>query len=175
MRIRIFDLPKSLLLLYLYNHVKQQGVAFDNMPAARLIGSKFKQGTHKEAASQIKARESSQNFYFNYIDLGAGPRILKVNLSNEEVDFSDYDHFHGKGKALEVIHRLDLDILEASKPKTSYYLWGGITDSYKNEESRYLAIRQLLMDNKNMRVVEEDPKKINFGMVSPMRLHQARL
>lgn len=174
MKIRIFGLDKAIVLLNLYNNAKQQGSVFDNMPAARLIGSKFKPGTYSMAVEKLNAAEASRNFNFEYLDLGSGPRVLKVDLENEVVDFTQYDYFHGKGLALEVIHQLDLAQLDASKPKPTYYFWGEITEFYRCEHDQYSRLRELLVKKKQSRVVEETHKIVDYGMVTGKGLFRSK-
>jgi hypothetical protein len=48
----------------------------------------------------------SGRYYFDYVDLGSGPRPLKVNLSGSEFDSSSYDEYHGDGLAASIISNL---------------------------------------------------------------------
>lgn len=104
MKLKIMALDLPLLLLSLYNAAKQQGVAYNNRPAARLIGIKFKDGDLAISRSLIESTGMQADLlFFNYVDLGAGIRPIKVNLGVTVADFSEYDYHHGVGTAQQVI------------------------------------------------------------------------
>lgn len=79
-------------------------------------------GNYEKAINEIEQRNN--NLYFDYVDLGGGPRSLKVDLSGFEFESSDYDEYHGEGLAKQVI-----DGLIRSK----------MIESHKNEESGSFA------------------------------------
>lgn len=53
-----------------------------------------------------KAKSLIEQTYFDYIDLGAGKRYLGINLSDYEVDTSEYDRHNGVGLGEKVIGQM---------------------------------------------------------------------
>jgi len=113
MRFNIFGIDKSVLLLSLYNNAKQQGVAYDNMPAAKHIGLLLKHGKLENAEALLEYRMESDNYYFDYINLGSGPKVIQVDLGVHEPDFSKYDFHHGEGLAKKIVSTLRDKYIEA--------------------------------------------------------------
>jgi hypothetical protein len=97
-RILIIGLKKADVLLHLYNNAKGGN-----------IGGK---GELKEAEEVIK--ESGHDRY-DYVDLGAGPRSIKVDLSGFDFDSTAYDLDYGEGSAQQAMYELSNSIIAESQ------------------------------------------------------------
>ena len=106
MKLDIGAIPKQLLLLQLYNKALYQAPKYDVMPAIRQTVAGKKGGMDLLAAMAIREKAKTHQYDFSKIDLGEGLRDLHVDLTNFEVDFAQYDEFHGAGTAESVVREL---------------------------------------------------------------------
>jgi hypothetical protein len=111
MKLLIVGIHKADLLLALYNNARCQGKAFDSTPAMKMIGRMMLPAKHEDAEKLLKEREASNNYYFDYIDLGMGSRPLKVNLGEFEPDFERYDEYNGAGLAEKIVNNIRSQII----------------------------------------------------------------
>ena len=122
MKIIILGLHKADVLLALYNHAKFAGNDFEAQPLLKVIYENNPCGCIKSAHELIDNALKRNEFYFDFIDLGAGLRPLKVDLSGFYFESSSYDNFHGfDGYAGKVIDQLRAAIVAKLKepPKDS--------------------------------------------------------
>ena len=104
MKVNIEGLSTSDVLLALYNNAGFKGTGFSNQSnMMQLLFSMAPKGRLARAKELIR---DSKNYYFDYVDLGAGPRPLKVDLSNNEFDPHLFDRDHGIGAAEKAISDL---------------------------------------------------------------------
>jgi len=115
MKLDIVAIPKPLLLLQLYNNALYQNPRFDLVPTIRQKVAGKSNGTFIVAHYLIKGKQDSHKYRFTEVDLGAGHRDLNVDLTNFEVDFTQYDDLHGKGTAFKVIKELRESIASQSE------------------------------------------------------------
>lgn len=120
MKVEIVGLDKADVLLNLYNNAKFAGEDF----ASQLMLKKvmYRLGKPEAAKAAVDEAFDTGHFYFDYIDLGAGPRLLHINLSGFDFDSTYYDRAHGHdGYAAEIIDRLRATMIEQCKdePKDS--------------------------------------------------------
>lgn len=114
---------KADVLLALYNNAKYAGPGFASQPMMKIMYRM----SHFGNAEAAQAAIASGQEYFDYIDLGAGPRPLKVRLSGFDFDSSSYDRDHSHdGYAGEVIDQLRTTMIEqlqeAPKDSLAYLL-----------------------------------------------------
>ena len=113
--VSIAGIPKVDLLLNLYNNALCQGTAFDNTPQMKVMGKMMAgMAGNKEKAVAILATGKK---YFDYEDLGAGPRPLKFRLYESEIEASQYDEYNGKGLASKVVKGMREEIEQTSRSK----------------------------------------------------------
>jgi len=148
MKIEIVGLSKADVLLNLYNNAKFAGEGFASQPMMKVMYRMNPFGKSEAADAAIEKAIKNNDFYFDYIDLGAGPRPLKVDLSGFDFDSTNYDRNHGHdGYAAEIIDRLRAAVIEQCKdaPKDSIgFLLSQIglafkakTDSKKSDDSAH--------------------------------------
>lgn len=83
MTISIQDLPRAYVLLALYNNALYRGKAFKHMPALNFMASMSGNGTQVKAEQLVnELQQKNQSFYFKEVNLGAGPRLLEVDLQS---------------------------------------------------------------------------------------------
>lgn len=106
MKLLIIGLRKSDVLLALYNKALYQGKNYKLQPMVQKLVLMNGDG-NSEAAEKIMAeRMDKNNFYFDEVDLGAGPRRLKVDLGGFDFDPKSYDSDHGDGVAAAALSNL---------------------------------------------------------------------
>jgi hypothetical protein len=122
MKIMIVGLNKADVLLALYNNAHCEGPAMSHAPMMKMMSRMMPPATIETAQKEIDARFKSHNFHFDYVDLGGGPKSLKLDLSGFEFDSSQYDEYHGKDLAEKVINSLRTQYTSALKdaPKQSF-------------------------------------------------------
>lgn len=104
--ILICGLLKADVLLALYNHAKYGGIAYVSNPVMRKLGRMSRNGSLEKAKQIISERHKSERWYFEEVDLGEGPRQLKVDLGDIEFDAEEFDKAHGEGQAARAISAL---------------------------------------------------------------------
>ena len=110
-KIEIVGLNKADILLALYNNARFQGK--ENPPTRKSMGILSVPGKIEKAKIEIGRCIKEDNYFIDYIDLGAGPRPLKVDLRGCEFDPGQYDKIHGViGYAENVIRQLEIAILK---------------------------------------------------------------
>lgn len=100
------------ILLALYNNAKYQGAKYALDSEMQKLGRMSSNGSLEKASQLVLERMKSGPWYFDTIDLGEGPRELKVQLGLKDVSFNaeDFDNAHGEEAAasamqdLRVIH-----------------------------------------------------------------------
>lgn len=106
MKVSIIGIEKAAVLFELYNHARYAGKDFEGHIMQK-IGTFPAPGKQDIAIETIKRCEKSGNFYFGYINLGAGDKPLRVDLSGEEFDSTAYDNMHGyEGYAEKIVAQL---------------------------------------------------------------------
>ena len=121
--VEIVGLSKTDVLLALYDHAKFAGKAFQTQPMLKIMANMAPQGNRAMAEKLVNEAFCNDNFYFDYIDLGAGPRPIKTDLSGFEFDSTQYDYYHGdKGYAASIINQLRAAYVRQfkNKPKDSF-------------------------------------------------------
>lgn len=110
--VSIIGLHKARVLSALYNGALYKAPKFDMQPAIRQRATQRKTTpfVRQVIANQL-IKEKSQygdhpRYKFGTIDLGDGPRELAIDLSNYEIDVSEYNALHGDGAAQQVISDL---------------------------------------------------------------------
>jgi len=102
MKIGIQGLNKALVLAALYDGAFDQ--AIHSAP-----GEKTSSIDKRKFAEQLlkgRPQSSSRSDYsFDTVDLGDGPRKLAVDLSDAEIDVSEYDALYGEGAAQKTIEK----------------------------------------------------------------------
>src|ERR1700733_15370929 len=113
MKILTFAINRNELLLALYNNARCQGSAYDSHPEMKRRGAMAVSANLDDAKKIFAQRDSSptKDYYFYDIDLGNGVRLLKVDLNQDEPDFSEYDRLHGKDLAETIINDLRSNII----------------------------------------------------------------
>ena len=87
--VSIVGLNKADVLLALYNNAKFGGEGFKSQPQMQILVMMSGNGTMEAAKKLI----NNGTYNFDYVDLGAGPRPLKVNLSGFEFNSFCYATF----------------------------------------------------------------------------------
>lgn len=95
MQVEIVGLNKADVLLILYNNAKFAGKPFESQPMLHAKHRENPFGNKEAAEAAIQKAVECNDFDFDDIDLGAGPRPLKVNLSGFDFDSERYDEYHG--------------------------------------------------------------------------------
>ncbi len=106
MKINIIGLDKADVLLALYNNAKFNGSGFASQPMMKILASMAPPVKVEAARKEIEKCSKTGRYKFDYVDLGSGPRPIKVDLSGFEFDSSSYDQDHGDGLAVTVISNL---------------------------------------------------------------------
>lgn len=107
MKVEIGGLHKADVLLALYNNAKFNGQGFASQPMLRVLANMAPPANREAAVAAIDSLVGSHNGYFDYVNLGRGPRPIKVNLSEFDFDPTLYDRDHGSvGYAAEIIGQL---------------------------------------------------------------------
>lgn len=103
MNVNIADLSKEEVLLALYNNALFCGAEYTNQPRFNVLALTLGRGKKELAQSLIESGQLS----FDYIDLGAGSRPLKVDIAKDEFNPDYYDREHGEpGYAMKIIDSL---------------------------------------------------------------------
>jgi len=107
MKVEIVGLHKADVLLALYNNAKFNGQGFASQPMMRVLANMAPPANREAAVAAIDRALGSHNCYFDYVDLGSGPRPIKADLSGFDFDPTLYDRDHGyTGYAAEIIGQL---------------------------------------------------------------------
>ena len=106
MLIPIPDLSKIDVLLALYDNATFDGIDCASAPSMpvlilKALMRKRGNGSREKAEALLKNQTS-----FDYVDLGAGERSLRINLAGFEFESSGYDRAHGEGHAAKIIYAL---------------------------------------------------------------------
>lgn len=123
MKVEIVGLNKIVVLLSLYNNAKFAGKEFASQPMMKVMYAMDPLGNIEAAETVIEEATKSNNFNFDYVDLGAGPRPLNVDLSSFDFDPTLYDCNHSHdGYAAKIISDLRKAEIIKSKdaPKDSF-------------------------------------------------------
>ena len=117
MKVNIVGLHKAVVLVTLYNHALYQGEAFALQPSVReqVNKSKF---ANPVVAMHVLDKMTMGNYKFAEIDLGAGPRLLDVDLSGFEIDVSNYNHIHGNNLAEVLVIALREKLAQELNPES---------------------------------------------------------
>lgn len=108
MKISIAGIHRSTLLLELYNHALCQGTEFDDSPA--LKSTALMLGELKGNIVATEALFDSGQTDFNYIDLGAGRRPIKIRWGTR-IDFTQYDKYHGDNRGQSIVKAIRKKVL----------------------------------------------------------------
>lgn len=145
MKIILAGISRTNTLIALYNNAKSleselSGITRGVEPISELV-SRVKL-ISENAKKEIEKCNKKKEYYFDRIDLGAGERDLKVNLTSFELDPTAYDSINGKGLAAKVIKDLRITTINEYKkaPKDSFaYLLAqtglGILDKESGNQS----------------------------------------
>lgn len=107
MKVEIVGLHKADVLLALYNNAKFAGKGFESQPMLKVMARMSPPGNREMAEKLIDEALENSSCYFDYIDLGAGPRPIQANLSGFDFDPAQYDNNHGTtGYAATIIEQL---------------------------------------------------------------------
>ena len=120
MKINIHPLNKTDILLALYNgaHYGGSSSKLNSSKSILLALMKPTLGKRSKALSEIIIAMRTNEFYFDYIDLGAGLRAIKCNLSGPDFDATQYDEYNGQGLAKKIIEQLRNGIYPESQVET---------------------------------------------------------
>ena len=130
------NLDKADVLLNLYNDAQFNGPRYLLQPTFEKSCITSLPAPYETALSVVKARSKIGNYYFSYIDLGSGPKPLRVDLTGFEFDSTLYDRDHGEGLAEKVICKLRSNRIVISKNEdmTSFsYLLSKVGSAISNQ------------------------------------------
>lgn len=112
-KVDISGLPKANVLLKLYDNAICAGKNFHNRS---LLTCSIQLSSKQGKIELAQAKLGKQNLYFDYIDLGADDRPLKVDLSGESFNPAQYDEYNGyAGYARTLILQLREELYPARK------------------------------------------------------------
>jgi len=123
MKVEIVGLHKADVLLALYNNAKFAGKNFASQPMLKVMARMAPPGKREMAEKIIDEALDNNNCYLDYIDLGAGPRPIKANLSGFDFDPTQFDNNHGQdGYAAAIIDQLRAEYINQlqDEPKNSF-------------------------------------------------------
>jgi len=106
--LNVEGIDKAKLLLALYDNANCQGPEHTKHADRTQRGLALLEGSTMESGIFSRAEEciKSNKTIFDVVDLGRGERLLAVDMSTAEVDFSKYEAQHGIGKVAELIEDL---------------------------------------------------------------------
>lgn len=112
MKVLVVGIHKVDLLLNLYNNANFQGTAFDEQMPLKMMGrmAANMKGDRAKAEKLINERQ----VHFDYVDLGAGSRPLKISFDGFEIETASYDEYNGAGLGSRVVESMRAEIIKQS-------------------------------------------------------------
>lgn len=180
-KVLIFGLYKPDVLLALYNNARYGGIDYASSQTMQVLGRMSRNASPEKAVQLIAEASEEGRTYFGTVDLGEGPRLLNVDLSDFEFNAEEFDKAHGEGQAANAINALrDAfgKVVDANpEPSGFFKAISGITKSViiaqKQQpeilESGDLDVASFSSSDKNLKRkmdenVLEQPKAILFDL-----------
>ena len=161
MKIMIVGLHKADVLLALYNNAHCEGTAMSRAPMMSIISRMMPPATLEAANKEIETRSKSNDFDFDYVDLGRGPKSLKLDLRGFEFDSNQYDLYHGEGLAEKVINNLRAQYASSLKdaPKQRMAgLFAAVNTTFSNKVSQKIKKESEATSSSSMEKAPESPR-----------------
>lgn len=150
MKVLVAGINKVDLLLNLYNNANFQGSAFDQQQKMKALG----QMTSHIKGNRAKAEEliNEGKKYFDYVDLGAGPRPLKISFDGFEIETSSYDEYNGEGLGASVVEAIRAEMIKQNNV-TGHSIFGSllgmISNSFRSQGEDVAAAAPMSPKNKS--------------------------
>lgn len=156
MKVKIGDLNRADVLLYLYNNAQYAGKEFASQPMLKIAYRMNPLGKREIAVATMNQAIETNFFYFDYVDLGAGPRRIGVDLSGSDFDPTCYDDTHGHdGYAARIIEKLMADFLLQIKLEFEFELK---KDAKKPEDKKDSSLKNASSSFFSKSKIEQDKR-----------------